>query len=789
MTKIKHGAKVPAKGPRDAKIMIVGESPGQAETREGCPFVGYVGRELDKLLRAAGINRQKCYITYACKYERRGKNKEKWFWENGTFGQPTDHFIEGIVELVTDVKEIEPYAIIALGNYALWALTGKWGITNWRGSVILTDEKFGEPARKVIPSLRPAFIFKSFHKRPLLLWDLRKASTESEYPDLRRLRRDYIIWPTHEQVREAINRLRKADTITFDSEWYSPARVSCIGFTDTRDWAICIPAEMPGAIDAYNEILGGTQRKVAQNAMFDVVNLRRAGIEVRTRDDAGERLIEDTMVAFHVCWSDIGQKDLGTLTSLYTDIPYYKEDLKIWGETGDKDTLYRYNCDDNAGTHESWEYLEEKDLPDCGAQEAYDLSMLTFNIMADSTLFGIRADRDLFLRMRAHHLTRAAALQGALDEAVGWEVNPRSTKDVAYLVYDQLGVKERAKRTTRQEVLLDIAAQATAKGEEEIAAVITAILRIRQNLNIVSKYMGDDVIDIDGRIRCNWNMAGTKTGRLSASKTYWGSGLPIQQMTDEMRNIFVADEGHVFVGHDLAQAEARVVAYLSEDYRILEWLDAGIDIHSMTASHFSFGMTYEEIVADEAAAVGQSRYRYAGKKARHALNYMMGYRTFKDSINKEYLDTGIGVTESETKRWRLDYLALHPNLESVWWPEVKNEVSKNGSITNALGRRKRFIGRWSDSMLREAVAYYPQSTVADLTHLGISRCASRLAYARVLVNMHDGSLIQIPEDKVDEALPIIRECFTIPIVVKGQELTIPVDLKMGTRWGLLKKVD
>lgn len=779
--------KVPAEGPRTADIMIVGEGPGTTETREGRPFVGRAGQELNNLLKAAGIQRRWCYVTNACKYEPKG-NKDKWYWQGGTKGQPSERFIEGIVELAKDVKEIEPNVIIALGNFALWALTEEWGISKWRGSIIETGRFMGEQKRKVVPSLHPSFILRSFEKRPFLLWDLQKAKKESEYPDLRRLDRDYIIWPTDDQMAEAEDRLCGADLITFDSEWYSPSAVSCIGFTDARDWAICVPSSKPGAIDFYKRVLGGEQRKVAQNAMFDVVNLRRAGIDVRTENEAGERLIEDTMVAFGVSWGDLGQKDLGTLTSLYTDIPYYKEDLKVWGETGDKTTLWNYNCNDNAATHESWERLESEDLPHCGTERAYELSMLTFNIMADSTIFGIRADRQRFFEMRKHHLLKAAALQEALNEAVGWDVNARSPKDIAYLIYDQLGVKERAKRTTRQEVILDIAAQSKAKGDTEIAAVIEAVLRIRQNLNIVSKYMGDDTIDPDGRIRCNWNMVGTKTGRLSASKTYWGSGIPIQQMTDEMRQVFIADPGHIFVGHDLAQAEARVVAYQSEDHRILEWLESGIDIHSMTASHFSFGMTYEEIVEDERRATGQSRYRYAGKKARHALNYMMGYRTFKDSVNKEYLETGIGVTESETKQWRKDYLALHPNLESVWWPEVRYEVSKNGAITNALGRRKRFIGRWSDTMLREAVAYYPQSTIADLTHLGIHRVDARLPYAKVLVNMHDGSVIQIPEDKLDEALPIIRECFTIPLTVKGETFTIPVDLKAGHSWGTLEKV-
>lgn len=776
--------KVPSEGPRDAKIMVVGESPGGVETRTGRPFVGPTGKSLDKHLKAAGIDRAKCFMTNVCKYEPKGGNKERFFWEGGIVGNPSDPFIEGIVELAQDIKEVKPNVVVALGNYALWALTQEVHISKWRGSVV---DSTLVPGTKVIPMYHPSFLFRSPEKAPLLNWDMLRAAREAGYADIRSLEREYILYPTPDQVAEAVERLLSASEFTFDSEWYNSELVSCIGFSDSPDWAICIPADMVGAVEAYNTLLGSSVRKVAQNAMFDVVNLRRAGITVLTEDpESGERLIEDTMVAFSVCWADIGQKGLDTLTSVYTDLPYYKDDLKIWGITGDRTTLFNYNCIDNVATQESWERLRDEELPYCGAERAYELSMSTFNVWAESTAFGVRADVECFVELRAGHVRTANQLEKELQEIVGWPINVRSTKDVGALVYDILGVPERAKRSTKQEILTDICAQADAKGDTETRLLLEAVLRTRQNRNAVSKFMADSVIDPDGRIRFNWNMVGTKQARLSASKTYWGSGLAIQQAPEELRLVFIPDDGHLFVGHDLAQAEARIVAALSEDDQLLEWMDQGIDIHAKLASQFPWGMTYDEVVAEHKG--GGSRKRDLSKACRHGLNYMMGYKTFKNTINKKYLDTGLGVTERETKQMRGWYLDLHPNLQHVFWKWITTEVSRNGAITNALGRRKRFIGRWSDAMLREAVSFYPQSTVGDLTHLGVANLRREAPWIRPLINMHDGALYQVPEDRVDEAVEAVREACSIPVVVNRRELVIPVDVKVGPSWGELKEV-
>src|SRR5512138_2020440 len=77
-----HTSMVPGEGPRNAKLMIVGEAPSYHEVREGRPFVGDAGQELDKLLRSANIHRPDCYITNACQEQVRG-DKASFFFAGG----------------------------------------------------------------------------------------------------------------------------------------------------------------------------------------------------------------------------------------------------------------------------------------------------------------------------------------------------------------------------------------------------------------------------------------------------------------------------------------------------------------------------------------------------------------------------------------------------------------------------------------------------------------------------------------------------------------------------------
>ncbi len=136
-------------GPIPARIMLVGEAPGENEERMGEPFVGASGQELNRMLHEAGIMRSECYVTNVLKV-RPPMNQISAFvaMKKKDIGPAhtllrdryvTKEVTEGYKELITELEIVQPNIVIAFGNLALWALTGRWAILKWRGSMLEVD--------------------------------------------------------------------------------------------------------------------------------------------------------------------------------------------------------------------------------------------------------------------------------------------------------------------------------------------------------------------------------------------------------------------------------------------------------------------------------------------------------------------------------------------------------------------------------------------------------------------------------------------------------------------------
>lgn len=136
-------------GPANAKIAIVGEAPGAEEEASGQPFVGTSGWCLTSMLKDAGIDRNEVFITNLC-YERPPSNDiTAWISDRKTQPSPewtrlhgkwvAPQVLRGYKQLIVDLEAVKPNIVIALGGTAMWALTGKEGISNWRGSQLSID--------------------------------------------------------------------------------------------------------------------------------------------------------------------------------------------------------------------------------------------------------------------------------------------------------------------------------------------------------------------------------------------------------------------------------------------------------------------------------------------------------------------------------------------------------------------------------------------------------------------------------------------------------------------------
>jgi len=317
-------------GPKDARIMLIGEALGSEEQRLGKPFCGPAGSVLDQCLHAAGIIRSHVYITNVVKLHPRNNDITPFFQEGK--GKQLPHFTEEgakwVEKLWQEIDEVKPNVIVPLGNTAMCALTGMARVMKYRGYVMeSSDGRF-----KVIPTIHPSASLRgSYIYRYYITADLRKAVLESEFPEVRRPDRElvYSFNGPLDAVRW-IDSLAAEPRLGFDIEVLNYG-ISCIGISPRPNLAVSIPLadgywgsdparELP-IWRALDRLLSNEKvEKVFQNGSFDIQFLASdCGMIVRGP-------IKDTMIA-HSLWYPDMLKGLGFLGSLYCGAQEYWKDM------------------------------------------------------------------------------------------------------------------------------------------------------------------------------------------------------------------------------------------------------------------------------------------------------------------------------------------------------------------------------------------------------------------------------------------------------------------------------
>lgn len=774
-------------GPKDAKLYIVGESPGREEEKSGIPFVGPAGRELDSMLGAAGIERRASYIDNICQYRPTGTEKDLCFFAGKN--RPSPQFMEGIANIAKLVQEYKPNVVVAVGAYALWGLTFKQGISNWAGSIL--QAPYGDPPPKVIPILHPASLLRGqYQLRQPTIWHLRRAREESLTPELSLPKYDFTIVQSQADLASARDEILAAERFVFDIE-ISGRSLLCIGFGLSPTRAICVPSDIPTAMEFYKEVIESPVPKGNQNVMFDWTFLE-VFFGIRP-----ENITFDTMLAAHAVYPTLPH-DLAFLTSVYTRQPFYKAEGKVWRTKADRQMLYNYNCKDCAVTYEINNKLDAE-LDEYDVRECAEFMVSLIPPYAHATVKGMRVSRPRLREMAEAVSQAVTALQAVLDAKLGRSINVRSPVEVKKVVYEELKLPKRTregKLTSRQEVLLDLAAKT---GSPELRTIV----KLRKLKKLLSNYLTESLLDDDGRLRCNHNIGGTKTGRLSTTQTLWGGGSNLQNWPDKAllitkekrleagntRKIVTPDEGFTFVALDLQQAESVVVAFDSEDPLEIEWFEQGLDSHRMLAAMI-FNKDPADISGEE---------RYIAKRCHHAFNYVLGHVKFSMIVNEDYEETGIAITPDASKAIKNRFHAIRPNLQ-VWWQEIIDLIRKPPHIIQNLApsRRKRtFIELWSDESIRDFISWKPQSTVGDVCHEGIRRwwydsdfeCVRKEGSMFLLNQLHDGVMYEVRDELVDELLEPLAKLALVELEAKGRKFTIPVEVKVSkSSWGELEKI-
>jgi DNA polymerase-1 len=411
----------------------------------------------------------------------------------------------------------------------------------------------------------------------------------------------------------------------------------------------------------------------------------------------------------------------------------------------------------------------EKALADSGLDRLFrEVEMPLIAVLAEMEAAGVAIDRDALALLDTEFGREMARLEAEIYLDVGHEFNLGSPKQLEQILFYELNLPK-GKRTktgysTDASVLEDL---------KPAHPMIGKLLDWRLYSKLRSTYieaLPQLVSDRDGRLHTTFHQAVAATGRLSSSDPNL-QNIPIRSdLGRRIRRAFVAGAPEVtLLAADYSQIELRILAHVSGDEHLRDAFARGVDIHRETAARV-LHKAPEDVTHDE---------RSMAKMVNFGLAY--GMSDFG-------LSSRAGISRAEAKAFIDNYFATYSGI-SYYMLHIKELARQQGWVSTLLGRRRSIPElRMSNPSLRGAgermaINMPIQGTAADIIKIAMIRLPERLRSAglkaRMLLQVHDELVLEVPRGEVDAVVPILRSTMEGALTL---DVPLTVDIKVGDDW-------
>jgi len=436
-------------GPKESRVIILGEAPGVMEDVVGQPFIGQAGRLLDGILTEAGLNRSDFYIDNIVKCRPCSGNA------TGDQNRPPTAEEVALCSsyFETLVSEMKPKLIIPTGNVPLKYVLNDRGanISKKRGE-FFWSEKY---QCHIFPVFHPAAILRHYEHRAVTVRDFKKVKDflENRLPLSSKVEYNFI--SNEIQLIQFFDMMRKVPEFAFDIETtglnFVDDKLLCVTFSSCEKTAWCVPVLdtitlLPywKNIDVIKELqllLSNDAVKIGQNSKFDMLFLKRLGINVNN-------LAFDTMLAHYLL--DENAKEMHGLKSMawqYTDMGGYERELGEYQKTHKLgksmvgipyETLSKYAMADADCTFRVYKVLKPMIAAD-GLDGLMTKLIMPLNyVLLDTEYRGVHIDINTLEQLKIKFSADIARLKTSICAKIGKDINLNSPKQLIQLLFTDL---------------------------------------------------------------------------------------------------------------------------------------------------------------------------------------------------------------------------------------------------------------------------------------------------------------------------------------------------------------
>ncbi|MDX3900716.1 MAG: DNA polymerase I [Sphingobium sp.] len=512
--------------------------------------------------------------------------------------------------------------------------------------------------------------------------------------------------------------------------------------------------------------------KVGHNLKYDMTVLARHGVAIAPFDDtivmsfdldAGQSLAGHGM-------DEAAKTHLGHTCISFKDVVGTGKNQLSFAEVP-LDKATEYAAEDADVTLRLWRLYKSRVAAE-GATRVYELvDRPLVPVIAGMEYAGIKVDREQLSRLSAEFTAGIAALETEIHDLAGQPFAIGSTQQLGAILFDKMGYKGGRKgKSGAYSTDVTILEQLKAQGAE----IAGKILDWRQLSKLKSTYtdaLQGQINGDSGRVHTSYSLSGAQTGRLSSTDPNL-QNIPIRtEVGRQIRHAFVAEPGHVILAADYSQIELRLAAHIADVPALREAFLAGEDIHAATAKEL-FGEVNRDTrgrakTINFAILYGISRWGLAGRLE-------IGADEAQDMISRYYERfPGISVYISETlEKARATGYTETLFGRKTWFPRIRAPIQHERQGAE-----------------RAAINAPIQGTSADIIKRAMVRMGPALAReglpgVRMLLQVHDELVFEVPESDVEAASAVIRhvmEGAAEPMV----KLSVPLGVEIGTgpSWG------